>query len=397
MAHQPAAGTRDRHPGEVETQRQLCDQLAALYRLWGYREVAPPGVERLDTLLAGGGVEDTEVVRLAQAVPLGLRPEFTASIARAAGSRFAARPRPLRLWASGVTFRQQGGDGESGHGPRIQEQMQSGVELLGERAASADCELLHLLIAAAGRLGLRPEHRPQLLVGHHGLLAALLEPVPEPMRPQARRALTQLDPLSLAALPLAAEVSEPLLALIRLRGTPDAVIAGMRGGLGAGPALEALEALEAILQGVGGAAAEAGIRLQLDPTFQPHYSLYDGLVFQLVCHGGDTPVVIASGGRYDGLVGRFCGPDTPPAGLGFAVAIEAISELLGGEPMGPVNGPWLVVPAVGVETGAALARMAQLHAGGEAAELGTTPCASAAEADALAASRGCRGAIWIPA
>ena len=41
-------------------------------------------------------------------------------------------------------------------------------------------------------------------------------------------------------------------------------------------------------------ARDLGVTLQLDPTFQPHYELYTGLVFQLVCAGscrtsGDRP------------------------------------------------------------------------------------------------------------
>ena len=102
MALQPAAGARDLNPREVDGNRWLCDQLAEVYRLWGYAEVSPPAVERLETLEAGGGINDRELVRLAADEPLGLRPEMTASIARAACTRLASRPRPLRLWSSGT-------------------------------------------------------------------------------------------------------------------------------------------------------------------------------------------------------------------------------------------------------------------------------------------------------
>jgi ATP phosphoribosyltransferase regulatory subunit len=105
MALQPAAGARDLNPREVDGNRWLCDQLAAVYRQWGYAEVAPPAVERLETLEAGGGIDDRELVRLAADEPLGLRPEMTASIARAACTRLAERPRPLRLWSCGTVFR----------------------------------------------------------------------------------------------------------------------------------------------------------------------------------------------------------------------------------------------------------------------------------------------------
>ena len=135
MALQPAAGARDLNPVQVGGNRRLRERLAEVYRLWGYEEVAPPSVERLDTLQAGGGIAAQDVVRLAAEEPLGLRPEFTASIARAASTRMAARPRPLRLWAEGPTFRAFVGDAG---GQRISEQLQSGVELLGVSTAAAD-------------------------------------------------------------------------------------------------------------------------------------------------------------------------------------------------------------------------------------------------------------------
>ena len=47
MALQPAAGAKDLNPRQVETNRQLTERLASVYRLWGYDEVSPPRVERL--------------------------------------------------------------------------------------------------------------------------------------------------------------------------------------------------------------------------------------------------------------------------------------------------------------------------------------------------------------
>ncbi len=392
MALQPAAGSRDRHPGEVRHQRRLCEQLAELYQLWGYREVAPPGVERLDTLLAGGGVAEAEVVRLVQDEPLGLRPEFTASIARAAGTRFADRPRPLRLWASGPTFRQLLSDEGAAAGLRIQEQIQSGVELFGDGSSAAERELLHLLMAATQRLGLGQEHGPRLLIGHHGILSALLSQVPAQQRGAVRQALTHLDVLALATVPLDPDLSERLRQLIGLRGAPLEVIAALRPWL---EEFSGLEELEAMLADVGRRAQALGINLQFDPTFQPHFHLYDGLVFQLVCQGSNAPVVVASGGRYDALVGRFTEPGAGASGLGFAFAIDAVSDLLTPETQDNEGGPWLVVASGGVSWGDKLAKLVALHAEGQPAELSTVACRSAAEAQGLAAARGCRGAIWL--
>ncbi|KEF42808.1 MAG: ATP phosphoribosyltransferase [Cyanobium sp. CACIAM 14] len=396
MALQPAAGARDLNPGQVDSNRRLCDLLAGVYRLWGYQEVAPPTIERLDTLEAGGAIAEREVVRLASDDPLGLRPELTAPIARAASTRLLAHPRPLRLWASGTTFRSVTGDGG---GQRISEQLQSGVELLGEPSPAADTELVHLLLAAVATLGLRPQHQPTLLVGHHGLLNALLGQVPAEQRSAARHALTDFDPLALGAMLLPDGQRQRLMALIALRGKPVRVLYQLEQWLGPVPLLETLAGT---LASVGPSAAALGVRVQLDPTFQPHFDLYDGLVFKLVCQGSEAPVAIASGGRYDALVGRFCADPAQAAGTGFGFDVEAIRDLLesgarGQAGEGDTSGPWLVACATPAGLGLALSRMGELHRNGEAAELCTRPCADQAEAERLARERGCRGAVWLAA
>jgi ATP phosphoribosyltransferase regulatory subunit len=392
MALQPAAGVRDLNPREVDRNRRLCEQLADVYRLWGYQEVAPPAIERLDTLEAGGAIDERELVRLVADEPLGLRPELTASIARAASTRMADRPRPLRLWACGTTFRSA--IAESG-GQRVSEELQSGVELLGVPSPAADSELMHLLLAAVATLGLRPEHRPTLLVGHQGILNALLCQLPSDRRAAVRNALCDFDALALDRLDLPSAERQRLATLLALRGAPAQVLYQIEQWLGPMPLLESLART---LESVTAAAEAVGVRLQLDPTFQPHFDLYDGLVLKLVCRGTDAPVAIAGGGRYDGLVGRFCTDPQLSAGTGFAFAVEAIRELLDPQPAaGAAGAPWLV--AALSETGlvSALARIAELHGAGEAAELCPEPCPSLAEAERIAAERGCRGAQWLPA
>ena len=387
MALQPAAGARDRNPREVEGNRRIAEQLASVYRLWGYQEVAPPSFERLDTLEAGGGIDGRELVRLAADEPLGLRPELTASIARAASTRMAERPRPLRLWAMGSTFRSTMGDGG---GQRILEQLQSGVELLGVESAAADVELMRLLLAAAGKLGLEGRHQPRLLVGHHGLLSALLAEIPAQQRGAARNALTSFDPLALAQLPLPDADRLRLAALMRLRGEPVRVLYQLEQWLGPIPLLSALADT---LAAVAPAAERLGVQLQLDPSFQPHFALYDGLVLKLVCQGAEAPVEIASGGRYDALVGRFCSKSSEAAGVGFGFDIEAVRELVA--PTLDNAAPVLVAYGRPDQLATALDHLETLHQAGNAAELLSEATANQADAEAIGRERGCRRTLWI--
>ena len=390
MALQPAAGARDLNPREVEGNRWLCDQLAEVYRGWGYAEVAPPLVERLQTLEAGGGIAEQELMRLAAEEPLGLRPEMTASIARAACTRMAGRPRPLRLWSCGPVFRSTVND--SGQN-RLEEQLQSGVELVGADASQAlvaDAELLRLLLACLRQLGIGAAHAPTLLIGHHAVLTALLDQVPADQRLATRQALINYDPLSLAALELPAHQRQGLQQLMRLRGEPKAVLYQLEQLLGPS---SLLEQLAGTLGSVEAVAAQQGVKLQLDPSFQPHFELYDGLVLKLVCQGPVAPVELASGGRYDALVARF---GAAAGGMGFSFQVEAIRELLGTDATVPQRPPiTLVSYADPKRLSEALDQLEQLHRQGQRAELLQQACSSEAEAAAIASQRGCSACHWI--
>jgi ATP phosphoribosyltransferase regulatory subunit len=390
MALQPAAGARDLNPLEVDGNRWLCDQLADVYRQWGFTEVAPPLVERLETLNAGGGIHADELVRLAADDPLGLRPEMTASIARAACTRLAARPRPLRLWSCGPVFRSRSSDtGQK----RLEEQLQSGVELLGadsSQALVADAELLRLLLACLRRLGIDDRHQPTLLLGHHGVLTALLDQVPAAQRTATRQALITHDPLSVAALDLPEAQRQGLLQLMRLRGEPNAVLTALEQQLGSS---NDLVQLKGSIESIAGVSAEQGVRVQLDPSFQPHFNLYDGLVLKLVCQGRVAPLQVASGGRYDALVARFGGA---AGGMGFGFDVEAIRELLGTQATVPEPpSTTLIGYAHAGLVRQALDALEQHHARGARAELLQQPCASEGDADAIARTRGCATCHWI--
>jgi ATP phosphoribosyltransferase regulatory subunit len=267
------------------------------------------------------------------------------------------------------------------------------VELLAaadQSVSAADVELLGLLLACLRRLGIGAAQQPTLLLGHHAVLTALLDQVPASQRLATRQALISYDPLALASLELPAHQRQGLQQLMRLRGEPEKVLYQLEQQLGPS---QLLDQLADTLKVMAPLAAAQGVRLQLDPSFQPHFDLYDGLVLKLVCQGPEAPVAIASGGRYDALVTRFGGA---AAGLGFGFDVEAIRELLGTEATAPQRAATTLV-AYGDATrlADALAAQEELHAEGVRAELLHQGCASEAEAQAIAAERGCASVRWL--
>lgn len=392
MALQPASGARDLLPQAVGANRWICAQLAEVYQLWGYSEVTPPSIERLDTLEAGGAITSEQVLRVVADEALGLRPEMTASIARAAGTRLEGLQRPLRLHYSGTIFLAERNEGEN---PRINEQLQSGVELMGSPNLAGDAELLRLLLDAAGHLPFATNHSPCLLIGHQALLELILAKVESKLQQSCRRLLCQGDQLGLNQLSLKDEEFNLLIQIIKLRGEPSFVLEKLSHLLGIDPLLEELGELFSALTPC---AAAKGIRLQLDPSFQPQFALYDGLVMQLVCQGPHAPVAVANGGRYDNLMSRFNPADQHANGVGFSFLIDELRQLLGdasGHSPIPNQNCWMVAFETSTRLNEALDLLQDCHSRGEQAELWPKPCPSSAEAEGIAQSRGLKLLEWL--
>ncbi len=321
MALKPAAGARDLNPQQVESNHLLSQRLAKIYRLWGYEEVAPPRIERTETLMAGGGISSKEIATLVANEPLGLRPEMTASIARAACTRLAKKPRPLRLWSSGTVFESnQAIEG----GLLIEENLKSGVELFGIKGITAEIELLCLLIDAYKECELNQNYKPSLLIGHTSIMDLILEEIPLDLREMTRSSLVNLNRIDLDNLSLENELKEKLIRVLSARGSWEEILNFLESTYGKSQIFDELYKLFNI---VDSRSKEEGIKLFLDTTFQPHFNLYNGLVFQLVCEGVSAPIVIAKGGRYDKLVEKFGTDKSIAAGTGFSFAIDKVREL----------------------------------------------------------------------
>ena len=145
-------------------------------------------------------------------------------------------------------------------------------------------------------------------------------------------------------------------------------------------------------------AEVAGLQLQLDPTFQPHYELYDGIVLQLVCQGSSAPVVIARGGRYDSLVKRLGGEGAEATGLGFSYCVDDIRDLPGDSVQATdEEAATLICYGPGQTLESALQRQMLLHQQSRVSVLDHRACDNHAEALHRLKQSGCDRLEWIDA
>ncbi|MFQ3629114.1 MAG: ATP phosphoribosyltransferase regulatory subunit, partial [Cyanobacteriota bacterium] len=163
MVYQPPTGARDLFPLDVAQKRWIEERVQQVFHRWGYHRIITSTLERIDTLMAGGAVQRSTVISVQNRdeEELGLRPELTASIARAAATRLSDMTYPQRLYYNANVFRRSP---RSGLGSQ-HEFYQAGVELLGADGSAADAEVLLLLSDCIANLGLTDWH---LILGEAG-------------------------------------------------------------------------------------------------------------------------------------------------------------------------------------------------------------------------------------
>ncbi len=322
MTLQPASGARDLNPQQVRKNHLIASKLSSLYQLWGYERISPPHIERLDTLMAAGGISNNEILKIVSDEPLGLRPEITASIVRAASTRFDEYERPLRFWSTGTSFKcNQNIDG----GIDIEESFQSGVELIGTKAINAEIELLSLLIESLKIIDIDLEYKMTLLIGNTYLLELILSSFNSTRIDQIKNILSDLDYIALSELDVKDEQRMFIKKILNMRGKPEKILTDLENIYGPNSYIENLKELFTIIEPL---AKEKGIEVQLDPTLGTKYKLYSGLTFSLVSSSPSAPLIIAKGGRYDNLVRKFSSSNHNCFGIGFSISIDKIRELV---------------------------------------------------------------------
>lgn len=356
MVYQPPVGARDLLPLDVAQKRWIEDRLEQVFQGWGYHRIITSTLERIDTLMAGGAIDRSTVIQLQniQDEELGLRPELTASIARAAVTRMTGVDYPQRLYYNANVF---GRSSESKHNSQ-QEFYQAGVELLGGGGLVADAEVLLLVVACLQALGLQNWH---LIVGEAEITQSLLLAFPADLQSKIRSAIVHLDRVALDTLPLSKEHRDRAKVMLDLRGKSADVfqkIDTLNLDSGQQQAVNNLKALVELIE------SQSKCSLILDLSLIQTFDYYTGFVFEVVSDIDNQARVIGSGGRYDKLLGLYHpqGKDIP--GTGFALFIEDLYHVLSASkqlPQTKLASNWLVVPENNSATAAAFAYAEKLR------------------------------------
>jgi ATP phosphoribosyltransferase regulatory subunit len=339
MVYQPAAGARDLLPLDVAQKRWIEDRLQQVFHRWGYHRIITSTLERMDTLMAGEAIQRQMVIQLqnSEDEELGLRPELTASIARAVVSRMASLTYPQRLYYNANVFRRIW---ENRHN-RQQEFYQAGVELLGVGGLRANAEVLLLAGNCLEGLGLRDG---RIVLGEAGITRSLLQAFPANLQAKVRSAIAHLDRLTIDTLPLSEDLRDRAKIMFDLRGKSEDVLQKVSSlGLDADQqeAINNLKSLVELLE------LEGNLPVILDLSLIQTIDYYTGIVFEIVSNSNSPARVLGRGGRYDQLLGLYHPQGENIPGIGFVLNIEDLYQVLLSTGQLPQDIPasnWLIVP-----------------------------------------------------
>lgn len=318
-------GMRYYFGAEARLRRAVEDTVMSVFDGWAYEEITTPAVDYYALFERGMGhaaahrafrFTDTDGRLLA------LRPDITSSVARAAATLFAARPRPLRLCYAAPVFRQQ----PASHAEWRRESAQLGCEHIGAGAGAEVAELEELLIVAEvlTRLGLQGAHRITLnsVEVFNGVAENLRLDV------EARERLRQLiDAKDAAELerflsPYAASADErrAFARLTRLTGQREILHEAGR-VISNARSTAALGALEKLWDVIESLDLQSSFEIDLGDVSGLDY--YTGLFFKVYVAGAGARV--GRGGRYDSLTANF-GRGEPA--VGFVLDLDTLTDVL---------------------------------------------------------------------
>lgn len=313
LLHTPE-GVRDISGNECREKLILQNKLTECMHRHGYMDIQTPSFEYFDIFSKERGtVPSKDMYKFfdREGNTLVLRPDMTPSIARFVAKYYRDETNPIRLCYCGNTYI----NNESYQG-RLKETTQLGAELMNDSSVEADAAMLELTIECILASGIQEF---QIEIGNADFFKGLVEDCTlseedeESLRVLVK---TKNFPGAEALLSdkcIGREDKDLLLRIPELFGSFDKIseIRSMTKNTRSLNALDRLDDIYAILKKDGYERF-----VSLDFSMLSKYRYYTGIIFRAITYGsGDA---IASGGRYDNLVGQF-GMDAPAIGMSITV------------------------------------------------------------------------------
>lgn len=344
MKKKPVTGMKDILPREMEIRDYVIGQIKETYKTFGFSGMETPCVEHIENLSSNQGGENEKLIfkilkrgdKLTSAVSkvteenvnvladCGLRYDLTLPLSRYYAGNANDLPSPFKALQIGNVWR-----ADRPQRGRYRQFMQCDIDILGEPTILAEIELITATTTLLGKIGFE---KFTIRLNNRKMLKAMAaySGFEEKDYDNVFITLDKMDKIGLEG--VAAELEEmgypkenveKYLALFEKTGSGIEGVRFLKDILG--DCLEAgvAEDLETIMASVDAVKA-ADFKIVFDPTLVRGMSYYTGPIFEISMDefGGS----VGGGGRYDEMIGRFTGQNTPACG--FSIGFERIVMLL---------------------------------------------------------------------
>lgn len=333
-------GMKDILPEEMFIRDYLINIIKKTYGSFGFTSIETPAMEHIENLLSKQGGDNEKLIfkilkrgeklKLENIkdendlVDAGLRYDLTLPLARYYSNNQANLPNPFKALQIGNVYR-----ADRPQKGRFRQFTQCDIDILGEASNLAEIELILATtkalseIAKGKHFSVRINDRRILMAmalyagydeNNIGNVFIILDKMDKIGMDGVKKELTELD---------GKEKCSKYLSLFEgLKDNTDAVLSlkdKLKGFIEDGVLDSLCEIMDTVLE-----VNTNDFSLVFDPTLVRGMGYYTGTIFEVSMEGFSGSV--AGGGRYDKMIGRFTGNDTPACG--FSIGFERIITIL---------------------------------------------------------------------
>ncbi len=336
----PVNGMKDVLPREMQIRDWCMRIIRENYKSYGFTEIETPCLESIGNLSSKQGGENEKLIfkilKRGEKLNIdsaatendladsGLRYDLTLPLSRYYANHANELPSPFKALQMGNVWR-----AERPQKGRFRQFMQCDIDILGEPTNLAEIELILATTSTLRKLGFA---NFKVRINERRILRAMAaySGFEEERFDSVYIILDKMDKIGkdgvyeeLLANEFSREAADQCMALFAGMDQAEDAIAYLQETLGDHLEEGVCESLAQIREAVL-AAGQEGFEIVFDPTLVRGMGYYTGTIFEIEM--ADFGSSVAGGGRYDKMVGRFTGNDTPACG--FSIGFERIITIL---------------------------------------------------------------------
>lgn len=343
LKKKPVTGMKDVLPAEMQIREYVMNQIKETYQKFGFSQIETPCVEHIENLTSKQGGDNEKLIfkilkrgeKLnvedaktdAEIVDGGLRYDLTLPLSRYYANNAANLPSPFKALQMGSVWR-----ADHPQKGRFRQFVQCDIDILGDPTCLAEIELILATTTALRKIC--PDNSFTVRINDRGVLRGMAAycGFPEESFNQIFIILDKMDKIGkegvkeeLLEAGYKEEQAEQYLGLF------SAFSHDAQGVLHMGECLAQTDGVDegcfkqlAYIMNTVSDAAEHPFSLVFDPALVRGMSYYTGTIFEVAMEGFGGSV--AGGGRYDKMIGKFTGKETPACG--FSIGFERIVTIL---------------------------------------------------------------------